>query len=146
MKKNYQAMLNDPRWQKKRLHIMERDNWTCRCCESQENSLHVHHLYYIYGNAPWDYPDEKLITVCDKCHEWITSIGNPWQFIVNDYYENGGDIDPISLLAAIRGDFGAREQVIVGFLHPQMSTNSLKFISMQIKDTLKSKKKHKVGP
>lgn len=30
--------------------------------------LHVHHTYYVHGDAPWEYPDESLMTLCDKCH------------------------------------------------------------------------------
>ena len=30
--------------------------------------LHVHHSYYIFGNAPWEYNIDTLITVCHDCH------------------------------------------------------------------------------
>ena len=30
--------------------------------------FHVHHTYYIFNNAPWEYPDEALITLCGFCH------------------------------------------------------------------------------
>lgn len=31
--------------------------------------LNIHHKYYIYGNMPWEYPDEALETLCLECHQ-----------------------------------------------------------------------------
>lgn len=64
----YTEILKDPRWQKKRLKIMERDEFTCRHCLSSDKTLHVHHIKY-YGN-PWEIDDKFLITLCDDCHEY----------------------------------------------------------------------------
>lgn len=64
----YADLLKDPRWQKKRLEILQLDAFRCRVCESTTKTLHVHHLYYIKGNDPWDYPDNALITMCEGCH------------------------------------------------------------------------------
>lgn len=61
--------LRDPRWQKKRLEIMERDGWVCRDCKCGTDTLNVHHCYYERSIAPWDYPDESLLTLCESCHE-----------------------------------------------------------------------------
>lgn len=70
MKKDeYKAKLLDPRWQKKRLKILERDNWSCQCCFDGENTLHIHHRYYLPDTEPWEYPDESLMTLCAECHE-----------------------------------------------------------------------------
>ena len=33
------------------------------------NGLNIHHTYYIYGHTPWDYSDNALITLCEKCHK-----------------------------------------------------------------------------
>lgn len=33
-----------------------------------EAELHLHHTRYLPGRAPWDYPDELLITLCKGCH------------------------------------------------------------------------------
>lgn len=68
MKTPYQKKLLDPRWQKKRLRILERDDFTCQRCYDPENTLHVHHFLYIYGNEPWEIDDEFLITLCERCH------------------------------------------------------------------------------
>lgn len=63
-------MLESPLWQKKRLFIFERDNWTCCCCGEKTKSLHIHH--WQYGSAPWEVDDDMLITVCKDCHLFIT--------------------------------------------------------------------------
>lgn len=64
----YSEKLQHPKWQKRRLEILNRDNWTCRICQSKDDQLHAHHGYYEKGLDPWDYPDESLWTLCDKCH------------------------------------------------------------------------------
>lgn len=38
-------------------------------CYLPETVLHVHHKYYISNLSPWEYGDEGLITLCQKCHE-----------------------------------------------------------------------------
>ena len=61
----------DSRWQKKRLEIMERDEWTCRSCGAKGPgvTLNVHHAYYESGKKPWEYPVQTLVTWCEKCHK-----------------------------------------------------------------------------
>lgn len=65
----YSEKLKDPRWQKKRLEILERDDWTCQMCGDTRSTLHVHHRMYISGLAPWDYPDNLLTVLCESCHQ-----------------------------------------------------------------------------
>lgn len=64
----YSQQLRDPRWQKKRTDIMDRDQWRCRHCDAAHKPLHVHHLYYDKGHSPWAYPDWSLLTLCEDCH------------------------------------------------------------------------------
>lgn len=72
-KKSYAEKLKDPRWQKKRLEIMERDNFTCLMCKSTAQTLNVHHGFYKKNTDPWDYPNETLHTICEECHDWAES-------------------------------------------------------------------------
>ena len=65
----YYEKLKDPRWQKKRLEIFERDEYICQSCNDDKSTLHVHHRNYIKGKDPWDYPNEFLVTLCETCHE-----------------------------------------------------------------------------
>lgn len=68
-RKSYAEQLKDPRWQKKRLEILDRDEWTCHWCKSTEKTLHVHHGYYERGMYLWDYPNWSLVTFCEECHQ-----------------------------------------------------------------------------
>jgi 5-methylcytosine-specific restriction endonuclease McrA len=64
---SYSQKLKDPRWQKKRLHILQRDQWTCTICKSTTKTLQVHHVVYR-RREPWDYPDYCYQTLCADCH------------------------------------------------------------------------------
>lgn len=68
-KRNYTELLKNPQWQKKRLKILERDGFKCAKCGCDDKSLHIHHLYYKKGIMPWEYPDDALVTLCERCHK-----------------------------------------------------------------------------
>lgn len=65
----YSEKLKNPRWQKKRLEILERDKWCCQRCFDINSPLHVHHRVYITDKEPWQYHNDFLITLCENCHE-----------------------------------------------------------------------------
>ncbi len=65
----YYEKLRDPRWQKRRLEIMQRDRFGCIDCGDSESTLNVHHCYYEKGLDPWEYDDDCLKTLCEHCHE-----------------------------------------------------------------------------
>jgi hypothetical protein len=65
----YSDLLKHPKWQKKRLLILNRDEFTCQSCSSKETTLHVHHFQYEHNKKPWEYEDDNFITLCEKCHE-----------------------------------------------------------------------------
>lgn len=67
--RTYAEKLKDPRWQRKRLEILERDGWACVKCGETTNTLQVHHRYYNFGTDPWEYPNTALVTLCDECHK-----------------------------------------------------------------------------
>jgi hypothetical protein len=69
----YSEKLRDPRWQRRRLEVMQRDDFRCKCCGDALSTLNVHHLMYV--KEPWDCPLEKLETLCERCHEWRSAIG-----------------------------------------------------------------------
>jgi hypothetical protein len=66
----YSEKLQDPRWQKRRAEILERDRSTCTLCQKTDGEMHVDHLWY--EGQPWEAPDEALRTVCAQCH-WDVS-------------------------------------------------------------------------
>lgn len=65
----YKEQLLDPRWQRRRLEILQRDDFTCRKCLSKDKTLHVHHTEYINGRMAWEYDNSYLKTLCADCHE-----------------------------------------------------------------------------
>lgn len=65
----YFEKLKDPRWQKRRLEILNRANFMCQACGDNSRELHVHHTVYRKGSDPWDYRDYELLALCKDCHE-----------------------------------------------------------------------------
>jgi hypothetical protein len=71
---SYLEKLKDPRWQKKRLEILQRDGWACVVCNRTDKNLQVHHNWYVKGASPWEYSSSQLCTLCQACHEKATEI------------------------------------------------------------------------
>ena len=69
--KTYRENLRSPKWKRRRVRILKRDNNTCQNC-GDTNNLQVHHCYYESGLKPWGYPDESLVTLCGHCHHGAT--------------------------------------------------------------------------
>lgn len=69
----YVSKLKDPRWQRVRLEVLQRDSWRCGTCHSTDKTLNVHHRYYLDGAAPWEYPLDSLVTLCEDCHSVETA-------------------------------------------------------------------------
>ncbi len=65
----YGELLRDPRWQRRRLEVMQRACWRCERCGDEKSELQVNHEQYVRGALPWDYPDEDLSCLCRTCHE-----------------------------------------------------------------------------
>lgn len=65
---SYKQQLDHPNWQRKRLEVMARDNFSCLRCGNRENKLNVHHSYYDYRFMLWELPDHSLKTLCEACH------------------------------------------------------------------------------
>lgn len=65
---SYSEKLKDPRWQKRRLKVLEYADWRCQLCGAKDKPLHCHHSYYARGKDPWQYPAGAIICVCETCH------------------------------------------------------------------------------
>jgi 5-methylcytosine-specific restriction endonuclease McrA len=63
----YNQYLNSDKWKLKRRKVLERDNYLCQACLTNE-AQEVHHL--TYENI-YDEPLFELISVCKRCHEKI---------------------------------------------------------------------------
>ena len=86
MKKSYSELLKHPKWQKKRLEILNRDGFSCMDCGDSESTLHVHHIKYIYGNDIWDYNDSNFVTLCESCHNDITKMKKYIKSTIDDTF------------------------------------------------------------
>lgn len=64
----YAEKLKDPRWQRKRLEILQRDDWACVRCGDKTKTLHVHHKRYKNNCEPWEYGEHDLEVLCEICH------------------------------------------------------------------------------
>lgn len=65
----YKEQYKHPKWQKKRLEIMERDGFQCQACFSRKKTLTVHHKCFFANTEIWNYDDDCFITLCENCHE-----------------------------------------------------------------------------
>lgn len=72
-KQKYAEKLKDPRWQRKRLEVLSRDNYRCQCCGDDKTELHIHHFRYT-GENPWDAEDSDLSTTCKHCHAAVEDV------------------------------------------------------------------------
>lgn len=66
--RTYSELLKDPRWQRKRLEVMQAANFACEKCECKTVTLHVHHTVYRRGLMPWEYQRSELCCLCKDCH------------------------------------------------------------------------------
>lgn len=66
--RTYSEKLRDPRWQRKRLEVLQRENFKCQHCYAADKTLNVHHTIYRKGAAPWEYEDRLLMVLCEDCH------------------------------------------------------------------------------
>lgn len=78
MGKSYSDKLQDPRWQKLRLDVFNRDAFTCRSCNDSKTELNVHHLKYT--GHPWQAPIDDLVTLCRHCHSCIELVKGKYSF------------------------------------------------------------------
>jgi hypothetical protein len=70
---DYLKLLRDPRWQRRRLEILQLADFKCEECGARDRELHVHHRIYRGGAKPWEYADHELASLCKDCHQRITA-------------------------------------------------------------------------
>jgi len=73
---DYKEQIKSPKWQRRRLEILQRDDFTCQICGCKDKMLHVHHTAYERNKMIWEYPDEMLITMCNECHSLEHNMDN----------------------------------------------------------------------
>jgi 5-methylcytosine-specific restriction endonuclease McrA len=75
---SYSEKLKDPKWQKKRLEVLSRDEFTCKVCGCNTKTLHVHH--FVYDENPWDTKESDLLTLCKDCHGLVHEVEKSGSF------------------------------------------------------------------
>jgi hypothetical protein len=132
----YSEKLKDPRWQKKRLEVFERDQWRCIACDAADKTLHVHHLVYLPKCEPWEYANCFLRTLCFECHEEMSGPdGTDYQghlaLLAQTALSMGEGPDNLHALACTLHSiwlacFGPTvEEAVVGNLHPIVMMDAL---------------------
>lgn len=127
---SYRDDLRDPRWQRRRLEILQRDEFSCRFCGDDRNELHVHHKRYVAGRKPWEYSDDDLMTLCAECHSKLTECTQRmaeamcWEpvFLMSQ-----------ELLELIQAGEGTAMLVIIGWLrkHPEEISAVYAYLAMK---------------
>jgi hypothetical protein len=106
----YSKKLQNPLWQKKRLEILQRDEFQCIHCGCNDKELHVHHRWYQFGKDIWDYPDSCFETLCFECHEYvemcIKDSTSDMQLIIRKTHIDQHDYDFINRLLIHLSDDG----------------------------------------
>lgn len=67
-KPTYREQLLHPNWQRRRLEMLSKHDYTCESCGDKESTLHVHHKRYVKGRLAWEYVDDELSVLCASCH------------------------------------------------------------------------------
>jgi len=110
-KQTYYEKLKDPRWQRKRLEVMQRSNFCCQQCHRDDVTLNVHHVYYMSKRDPWDYPNFALQCVCEECHGEnhesceYTNFESLIELIAGDDFENPILYDFFEQVDCLKCDF-----------------------------------------
>jgi hypothetical protein len=108
----YWQKLQDPRWQRKRLEIMERAQFACEECGETKSQLHIHHRLYRKGAEPWEYENGVLLCLCTDCHKrlhkWKQAFDEDLLLIGDDCYIRAvvrglATQDPSLIAYAIKG-------------------------------------------
>ena len=67
-------------WEKKRLEILERDNYECQRCKEKGGfspATCVHHIKHLKDRPDLALDDDNLVSLCDACH----NLEHPEKFI-----------------------------------------------------------------
>lgn len=149
MKKTYAEKLRDPRWQKKRLEILQLRGWKCVSCEDSEEELHVHHRYYISGRDPWEYPDWCYEVKCKSCHQhdhdWVQEGFTEWETMVDELLAGSDGDSGLSFAyeihCAVQRTHGATGKMVMTALECMMRWEP-NFIDAFVRERVEAHEKH----
>ena len=69
----YSEQLKDPRWQRKRLEILQRDNFTCIWCGEHGGKLNADHIKPFAQYPELRFAIDNGRTLCLPCHKTTDS-------------------------------------------------------------------------
>jgi hypothetical protein len=96
------AKYKNPRWQKKRLEVMNASGYECESCGDKDSTLNVHHKYYVNGRDPWEYDLNELECLCASCHAQAHEAERNLKVAINQW-KLCGFFDPSVLSGFISG-------------------------------------------
>lgn len=108
-KKTYWEKLRDPRWQKKRLEIMEIHDFQCELCQSENSPLNVHHKVYFKNKEPWEYKNHQLSCLCESCHQIEHGLDEKFKDLIS-LAEIDGPFSKTDVYWLLSGFFGTGEK------------------------------------
>ena len=85
----YGKKLTSPLWQRRRLEIMQRDDFKCYFCGNATKQLEIHHVVYLRKAEPWDYEDEHLVCLCHDCHAEEERMKSEDPFLLGQFCMSG---------------------------------------------------------
>ena len=68
-KDDYSNLLKNPKWQKKRLEVLEAMGFKCENCGKDDQELQVHHRIYSANLKPWEHDIKTMAVWCENCHK-----------------------------------------------------------------------------
>lgn len=107
-KKDFRKQYLSKEWYELSKKIKARDKNTCQMCGRNDRPVSVHHLIYHEGHKVWEYNDEELICICDRCHEIVSENSK-------DLYNN------FLLLKNTLRTFGFSDNVLSGIISHLLS-------------------------
>ena len=130
-----------PKWQKKRLEMLDAASFQCSNCGEQDSQLHVHHKTYIKGRKIWDYKPSQLAVLCEKCHAS--------EHAAKDVFNEILSTQSYALSAAMLAGF-TQTELIGNDVHKKCQvldahTYAAAFIAYLIKDNLTLKEMYQLG-
>jgi hypothetical protein len=116
MKKlTYAEQIKNPKWQKKRLKVLEEGGFTCEECGGKEETLNIHHKFYDNSKMVWEYNNEDLKCLCETCH----SARHEIEKIVKRLLEDVGILDGHKIIGYIESILGPP------FIHKMLTGDTL---------------------
>lgn len=99
--KTYIQKLQDPRWQRKRLEVIQRDDFKCQHCGADEKPLQIHHIAYNFQD-PWEIENRLLLSLCADCHDAETiAVKAAFSLLIQNLKLTGFTSSEIELLASV---------------------------------------------